>query len=228
MLLLGKARAVEVIEGSPGSCGASCNRAFMCCRGFVDRLADAIVSLEYYMETVQAGARTPGTLLDNAQACVQALEQQPTPSSPRSRARSRRLWRAPCRFRALRTRRAATGRGGGGASAPTLAPSSSARAAAPSSMPTRADELFIEERTRSSPGSSTVSRWDYNPLERDSLVTVRRSFHTLKGAGAWSRTRVERVRVGDRKPDQRVLDNTLSRSRPSSRPCARRSAPCPS
>ena len=42
--------------------------------GFLDRLADAIVSVEYYMETLQAGRSDPWYMLDNAQACVQALE----------------------------------------------------------------------------------------------------------------------------------------------------------
>src|SRR4029077_18179520 len=50
--------------------------------GFVDRLADAIVSLEYYMETLQAGRADPWYMLDKAQPCVQALEQQPTPAPP--------------------------------------------------------------------------------------------------------------------------------------------------
>ena len=55
--------------------------------------------------------------------------------------------------------------------------------------------------------------WDENPLERDALITVRRSFHTLKGSGrmvgardlgefAWS---IENLL-------NRVLDNTLTRS----------------
>jgi len=55
--------------------------------------------------------------------------------------------------------------------------------------------------------------WDQNPLERDSLVTVRRCFHTLKGSGrmvgarelgefAWS---IENL-------VNRLLDNTLTRS----------------
>src|SRR6202044_1059844 len=55
--------------------------------------------------------------------------------------------------------------------------------------------------------------WDQNPMDRESLVTVRRSFHTLKGSGrmvgaralgefAWS---IENLL-------NRVLDNTISRS----------------
>src|SRR5690348_3403170 len=50
--------------------------------GFVDRLADAIVSVEYYMETLQAGRADPWYMLDNALVCVKALEQQPTPPVP--------------------------------------------------------------------------------------------------------------------------------------------------
>ena len=82
LLMLGKARAVEIIEAitkqlrrvmQPG--------VHVLPPGFIDRLADAIVSVEYYMETLQAGRSDPWYMLDNAQACVQALEQQPTPAA---------------------------------------------------------------------------------------------------------------------------------------------------
>ena len=38
-----------------------------------DRLADAIVSIEYYMETVKAGRADPWYMLDNAEACLTVL-----------------------------------------------------------------------------------------------------------------------------------------------------------
>ena len=38
-----------------------------------DRLADAIVSIEYYMETVKAGRSEPWYMLDNAEACLAVL-----------------------------------------------------------------------------------------------------------------------------------------------------------
>src|SRR6202171_5927045 len=83
LLLLGKARAVEVIEAITGQLRRVMQPGVhVLPPGFVDRLRDAIVSLEYYMETVQAGRSDPWYMLDNAQACVQALEQQPTPSVP--------------------------------------------------------------------------------------------------------------------------------------------------
>ena len=75
-------------------------------------------------------------------------------------------------------------------------------------------KLFIEEAHEE---LAKIRRnfpvWDQNPLERDALVTVRRSLHTLKGSGrmvgardlgefAWS---IENL-------VNRVLDNTLMRS----------------
>src|SRR6185312_2917224 len=83
LLILGKTRAVEVVEAitvqlrrvmQPGALALP--------PGFLDRLADAIVSVEYYMETLQAGRSDPWYMLDNAQACVQALEQQQAVSVP--------------------------------------------------------------------------------------------------------------------------------------------------
>ncbi|HEV7165947.1 MAG TPA: Hpt domain-containing protein [Gammaproteobacteria bacterium] len=39
----------------------------------LDRMADAIVSMEFYLETVQQGRGNPLSMLDNAEACVAAL-----------------------------------------------------------------------------------------------------------------------------------------------------------
>jgi hypothetical protein len=41
---------------------------------YVDRLADAIVGIEYYMETLQAGRGDPWYMLDNAERCLAALD----------------------------------------------------------------------------------------------------------------------------------------------------------
>src|SRR5690349_8790240 len=78
LLMLGKTRAVEIVEGiaknlkellQPGGAAVPPN--------YLDRLADAVVSLEYYMETLQAGRADPWYMLDNAQTCLQALSQMP-------------------------------------------------------------------------------------------------------------------------------------------------------
>jgi len=218
LLLLGKSRAVEVMDGittqlkrvmQPG--------VHVLPPGFVDRLADAIVSVEYYMETLQAGRADPWYMLDNAQGCVQALEQQPTPAVPTvapaaTTTGSTRVLPPPGATAAAATMVLAVG---DGAVAPTLAPSSTARLAA---LAENADpelvKLFIEEaREELVRIQRYFPEWDHNPLEREALITVRRSFHTLKGSGrmvgarelgefAWS---VENL-------VNRVLDNTLTRS----------------
>src|SRR5215469_12088468 len=83
LLMLGKARAVEVIEAITTQLKRVMQPGIhVLPPGFVDRLADAIVSVEYYMETLQAGRSDPWYMLDNAQVCVKALEQQPTPPVP--------------------------------------------------------------------------------------------------------------------------------------------------
>ena len=49
-----------------------------------DLLADAIVSLEYYMETLQAGRKEPFYMLDNARDCLEAmskLDKAPVPKT---------------------------------------------------------------------------------------------------------------------------------------------------
>ena len=218
LLLLGKARAVEVIEAITTQLRRVMQpRVHVLPPGFVDRLADAIVSLEYYMETVQAGRSDPWYMLDNAQSCVQALEQQPTPSVPTVAPFEAGAYARTVQIPSLappagpRPDLAAVG-----AAAPTLAASSSAKAAPAEPADPELLKLFIEE------AQEELTRiqhcfpvWDHNPLERDSLVTVRRSFHTLKGSGRM---------VGARELSEfawavenllnRVLDNTLNRSPP--------------
>src|SRR5690606_18121809 len=83
LLMLGKTRAVEILEAitvqlrrvmQPGGGGVPVT--------FLERLADAIVSLEYYMETLQAGRSDPWYMLDNAQTCLRALEGEQVPAVP--------------------------------------------------------------------------------------------------------------------------------------------------
>src|SRR5688572_29506528 len=75
--MLGKSRAVEIVDGiarnlkellQPGGTAVPPN--------YLDRLADAVVSLEYYMETLQAGRADPWYMLDNAQTCLTARSEE--------------------------------------------------------------------------------------------------------------------------------------------------------
>ena len=83
LLMLGKTRAMQMLDAvtrqlkrvmQPGGGGQPAE--------FLDRLADAIVSVEYYMETLQSGRTDPWYMLDNADACLQTLESEPEPPVP--------------------------------------------------------------------------------------------------------------------------------------------------
>ena len=224
LLLLGKPRAVEVIEAittqlkrvmQPGVPRLP--------SGFLDRLADAIVSVEYYMETLQAGRSDPWYMLDNAQACVQALEQQqsvtvPTvpPLEPSSFAKTVQIPAAlPLEATHVADLASTAPDLGEQQAPPVLTASATARLAA---LAANADpelvKLFIEEaREELVKIERSFPVWDQNPLEREALVTVRRSFHTLKGSGRMVGAR----EIGDlawaaENLLNRVLDNTLTRS----------------
>jgi chemosensory pili system protein ChpA (sensor histidine kinase/response regulator) len=217
LLMLGKARAVEVIEAITTQLRRVMQPGIhVLPPGFIDRLADAIVSVEYYMETLQAGRSDPWYMLDNAQVCVQALEQQPTPSVPTVEPLDPNAY---TRTLAIPTasplRVAAADAAGVGAAAPTLAASATGRLAAlAESADPELVKLFIEEaREELEKIQRGFPAWEQNPLEHNALVTVRRCFHTLKGSGrmvgarelaefAWA---IENLL-------NRVLDNTLTRS----------------
>jgi chemosensory pili system protein ChpA (sensor histidine kinase/response regulator) len=76
LLMLGKTRAVEITE----SIGKALSRFIrpdgtVAEREALDRMADAIVAVEYYLETLHAGRADPWYMLDNAEACLQALSE---------------------------------------------------------------------------------------------------------------------------------------------------------
>jgi chemosensory pili system protein ChpA (sensor histidine kinase/response regulator) len=218
LLMLGKTRAVEVVEAIntqlkrvmvPGGAGGLPP-------GFLDRLADAIVSVEYYMETLQAGRSDPWYMLDNASACLQTLEKEeiqtvPTvaPMDPSAFARTVQLTveqvpQPPAESESTTDV---------GVNAPTLAPRPASAPLVENADPELVT-LFIEEaREELAKIARHFPVWEQNPLEHDSLVTIRRSFHTLKGSGrmvgarelsefAWS---IENLL-------NRLLDNTLTRA----------------
>jgi chemosensory pili system protein ChpA (sensor histidine kinase/response regulator) len=183
--------------------------------GFIDRLADAIVSVEYYMETLQAGRSDPWYMLDNAQSCVQALEQQETPPPPTVPPLEPSAYAITVQIPSVRVAGAPDARAVK-AAAPTLATSPAPKPVPVEHADPELMKLFIEEAHEElAKIQHNFPVWDQNPLERDSLVTARRSFHTLKGSGrmvgardlgefAWS---IENLL-------NRLLDNTLTRSPP--------------
>ncbi|MGE0583188.1 MAG: Hpt domain-containing protein [Steroidobacteraceae bacterium] len=227
LVMLGRTRAVEVVEGishhlkrvmRPGQPALPAH--------LLDRLADAIVSVEYYMETLQARRSEPFYMLDNAQSCLDALAAEPEPAVPTvpplsetTFARTLRIAPPTSASGAHRIVHgadavidlAATDAPGG--RPPTLAPVPVSPPPAVLADPELVS-LFIEEAGEEiAKIGREFPRWDDNPLEDAALATVRRSFHTLKGSGRM---------VGAREMAEfswsienllnRLIDKTLSRT----------------
>ncbi len=225
LLMLGKTRAVEIIEEitthlkrvmQPGGTNLAPE--------FLDRLADAIVSLEYYIETLQAGRSDPWYMLDNARTCLDALKRAPervapptvSPATTGSYAKTLLLDRTPppppppsgdtTDIRRLEL--AAT-------SPPVLA-----AAAGPTSPHTATIpdpdliQLFVEEaKEELAKIEQQFPIWDHSPHESDALLIVRRSFHTLKGSGRMVNARaISDFAWAIENLLNRILDGTLQRS----------------
>ena len=97
LLMLGKGRAVELMD----AIGTEVRKLIEPGAGVPDalrleRIADAIVSIEYYMETLQNGRADPWYMLDNAEMCLKALaadaeHARAERGAPRGRTRPRRV-----------------------------------------------------------------------------------------------------------------------------------------
>ena len=185
LLMLGKSRAVEVIEAISGHVSELLVPGRPTPRSRLDRLADAIVSLEYYMETVQSGRTDPWYMLENAETCLSALSAEgglaavveglPPPSEDGHGA-TMRIETLDAETSVLRTevlQRTAI-----------LPIAAIPEPAAPAPPDPDLVTLFIEEaREEITKIGDYFPRWDENPLDQDALTRLRRSFHTLKGSG---------------------------------------------
>jgi len=255
LLMLGKTRATEIMS----RLGVQIARALDSGRArpspkAIDQLADAVVSIEYYMETLQAGRGDPWYMLDNAERCLSAIEStqgrpaQAPPPTGETLVTERPAFPPPQaeRLSAGPPAAAPTGRvvappaptaAGGEARVREPSEAAAARAAAaepPAAEPTAArpaevrapvDQLdeelldvFIEEaREEVAAIRAMFPLWEGNASDRESLVRVRRAFHTLKGSGrmvganrmgdfAWSIERlVNRVIEGTRERTPQLL-----------------------
>ena len=209
LLMLGKGRAVELMDAigaqvrkliEPGAPPPDPMR--------LERVADAIVSIEYYMETVQNGRTDPWYMLDNAETCLktladdEALSRVPNLNLSSSEA-AKTMKLDPAETIAMeRTKRAHA------ATHPLIT------VPEPEAVDPQFVELFIEEaKEEIASVQKTFPLWDQNPMDLDSLSSMRRSFHTLKGSGrmvgarsiaefAWS---IENLL-------NRIIDKTLSRT----------------
>jgi chemosensory pili system protein ChpA (sensor histidine kinase/response regulator) len=190
LLLLGRNRAMDVMRRIAEHVATLLGPGVLARNDeYVDRLADAIVGIEYYMETLQAGRGDPWYMLDNAERCLTVLDAM----------RSAAPARAPVAAPAPAPR------------APAPAPDATQQRAA---VDPELLTLFIEEAGEE---IATIGRlyplWAENPADRESLTRVRRAFHTLKGSGRVVGAR----RIGDfawsvENLLNRVIDGTLERS----------------
>jgi chemosensory pili system protein ChpA (sensor histidine kinase/response regulator) len=189
LMMLNKSRAMDVVDrvgnlivlalsgGGPGRLSQK----------ETDRLADAIVSIEYYMETVKAGRSEPWYMLDNAEACLAVLRDLEKRLSSEtddviSISQTVRVSREDLdAIAADHEREAAKTRVDEAASMAVEAPVVAADA---EHLDPELLELFIEEAKEE---IATIKRdlptWSESPDDMETLITVRRSFHTLKGSG---------------------------------------------
>jgi chemosensory pili system protein ChpA (sensor histidine kinase/response regulator) len=185
LMMLNKTRAMEVVEhiGKLISLTLRGGGPARLSQKETDRLADAVVSIEYYMETVKAGRSEPWYMLDNAEACLavlRGLEKRLAADVTSEAPREPTMKVARPNFDAI-------------AAAPTKPlyqpqPTQVMPAPVVSADAEHIDpellELFIEEAKEE---IATIKRnlpaWAERPDDMETLITVRRSFHTLKGSG---------------------------------------------
>ena len=178
-----------------------------------------MVSLEYYMETLQAGRTDPWYMLDNAQTCLQALQQMPKrvvptvpPLGPEAYAATVLLADAgaTARAHALAAGAPPTIQG-----APTLHHSAQPpMGAKPIHIDPELLTLYIEEaREEVARIAKLFPAWEQNPLETDALAGVRRAFHTLKGSGRMvGATDIAEFAWAIENLLNKIIENTLQRS----------------
>ncbi len=212
LLMLGKNRAVEITERIRNALERYARPEILPrIPEKMDRLADAIVAVEYYLETLQAGRNDPWYMLDNAEGCLQVLDDMSNGGTG--------MYRIPQNLTNIMSATAIEPTVANTAHSSTRVVESSKaeptqvirdkplpvlteskvalsdHAATMVNLPpvlVRPEdksnpeflELFIEEaREELLKLQLMLPRWDDNPQDVDALTQMRRSFHTLKGSG---------------------------------------------
>jgi len=180
LMMLGRTQAVSVLRRISEVVESSRQLdAFARIPERLNRLADAIVSLEYYMETLAAGRKEPVYMLENADRSLDVLDQftaevradtadsggftQTQHMSPEDLSDA---LAPPEKIEKPRVKQAPVVDTGGQGADPELL------------------EVFIEEaREEMESIARQLPSWINNLDDQEALITVRRSFHTLKGSG---------------------------------------------
>ncbi len=152
----------------------------------IDRLADAIVSVEYYMETLEAGRTDPAYMLGNAEQSLESLSDELVTepvvvdiSEPGATTVLHETGEHDIRPEDTIVRTVLMARPDfqKGEPVPPVF-------ASEDRVDTEFLELFIEEAKEEIENlAEHFPRWRDHPADHDALDTVRRSFHTLKGSG---------------------------------------------
>jgi len=208
LLMLGKGRAVELMDAigvqvrkliEPGAPAPDALR--------LERVADAIVSIEYYMETLQSGRNDPWYMLDNAEMCLKTLADEGTSRVPNieiaADEAAKTIKLDPVVTIALERPQQAHA-----ATNPLIA------VPEPEPVDPQFVELFIEEAKEEIASiQSSFAQWDQNPMDLESLAQIRRSFHTLKGSGRMVGARsIAEFGWSIENLLNRIIDKTLSRT----------------
>jgi len=186
LLMLNKTRAMEVVDriGELITIMLQSGGATRLTQKETDRLADAIVSIEYYMETVKAGRSEPWYMLDNAEACLTVLrdvadrlkDEQSTPVPEEAVEQTMRIAPADGLSR-MAEEQAEAQQATAVIPLPVVAPDAE-------HLDPELLELFIEEAKEEVVSiQRNLPAWIDSPDDMETLITVRRSFHTLKGSG---------------------------------------------
>lgn len=184
LMMLNKTRAMEVVDriGNLISLALRGGGPRRLSQKETDRLADAIVSIEYYMETVKAGRSEPWYMLDNAEACftvLQPLEQRLAAEKTDAGDVTPTVQIEKPDLDAI-----AAEKGAPAAAQPTQVMPAPVISQGVEHIDPELLELFIEEAKEE---IGTIKRnlpqWADAPDDMETLITVRRSFHTLKGSG---------------------------------------------
>jgi chemosensory pili system protein ChpA (sensor histidine kinase/response regulator) len=208
LLMLGKGRAVELMDAigaqvrnliEPGAPTPDPIR--------LERVADAIVSIEYYMETLQSGRNDPWYMLDNAEMCLKTLADTAPSRVPNISISSSDAAKT-VKLDPTETVALDRGQHAHAATHPlTEVPQ-------PEPVDPQFVELFIEEAKEEIDSiQKSFPQWDQNPMDLEALALMRRSFHTLKGSGRMVGARsIAEFGWSIENLLNRMMDKTLSRT----------------
>jgi len=203
LLMLGKQRAVDVMERVGRALGTIVRpdeQSLSPPR--LERLADAVVAVEYYMETLQAGRADQWQMLDAAEARLAELEPAPARVLPFRETK-------PVDEQVVAPAAAIAAPAPAAVAAPSLPSPVVITSADPEFL-----QLFVEEaRENAVRLAALYPQWEQNPQDAAALRDLRRAFHTLKGSGRM----VGAQRIGEFSWSiesllNRVISQTLLRS----------------